>query len=581
MTTQYGQFNSIQVKNSAKIDGNAAITGTLAVTGASTLTGATTITGALTQTGAVSIDDTTTSTSATTGSLHTDGGLGVAGNTYFGGTINSTGAVTIAPTAAGTFIDFQLETEWVSGTLINADFGSSTTFGSAVVGMNLDLGANIVATSEQSVTGLDVNLPAMTMTAASPALVGLKVTSAGAFTLDTSGTPTWAGVDIALPAITQTLGTVTTYGMHITQGVVTSGLQYGIYMEGGTAYLPLQVGVKSSSAGVGLKIAGSGDNSGGIQIYADDGGAAAAGEVITPFRSRYLLTVNQSGGVSQTALFAQLVSGGSGTRTYTGGAFRAAYVFNQQGTTTLATGAECVGINQATTLAGTMTVASGTTFAGIDVNIRGAGAISNSGTAAALLVRSSETPVWPVGLQVTSALVGINLAVTTQAITSAVSTLPANARGSTFIYNCATPAMGDGYAAHEVQLNSTGTGTGNAAASSSWINIPTGTAAAGGYICARTDGIWAPTAATVTDSILVFGAKMTADIFDSDYDFLVPFCMNATQDINALFMIGSADAKAGIVIAASGCATDVGSAALFTTSGGTKYYVKLYSDPAS
>ena len=498
--------------------------------------------------------------------------------------IATTSTITLTPAATGTYLDFDLAATYTLGTLINVDFSASTTLTNTLVGFNLDLGGSVVATSEKSVTGLDVNLPAMTMTEASPALVGLKVTAQGAFTLETSGTPTWAGVDIALPAITQSAGTVTTYGMHITQGAVTSGLQYGIYMEGGTAYLPLQVGVKSSSSGVGLKIAGSGDNSGGIQIYADDAGVAAVGEVITPFRSRYLLTVDQSGGVSQTAFFAQLVSGGSGTRTYNTGAFRAAYIFNQQGTTTLVTSAECLGINQATTLGGTMTVGSGCTFAGIDVNIAGGGAINNSGTAAAILVRSKETPVWPVGLQIATAgaAIGISMATTTQGIVSVVSTLPSNARGDSFKYSVATPAMGDGFGAHEVELSIVGVGTGNAAASSAWVNIPdAGTAASGGYICARTDGIWEHLDADVTGAYLVFGAKMTADISDTDFSRLVPFCLNSVQDISALFMIGSPDSKAGITIAAGGCDAAVGSAKGFIDSNGTVYYIKLYSNPAA
>jgi len=192
----------------------------------------------------------------------------------------------------------------------------------------------------------------------------------------------------------------------------------GISMAGGSTYIPIQIGVKSAdnvTPGEGMKLAGLTDNSGGIQIYCDDGGVAAVGEVISPFRSRYLLTANQSGGVSQTALFAQLVSGGSGTRTYTTGAFRAAYVFNQQGTTTLVTSAECLGINQATTLAGTMTVGSGCTFAGIDINIAGAGAIINNGTAAALLIRASGTPVWTNGIQIATsgAATGIDIGTVT------------------------------------------------------------------------------------------------------------------------------------------------------------------------
>ena len=519
---------------------------------------------------------TTASTTTATGSIHTAGGLGVAGAMFIAG------AISVVPAAAGTFLDFLLETEWVSGTLINADFASSTTFSGTVIGLNLDLGTNIVATSERSVTGVAVKLPAMTMDAASPALVGLDISAAGAFTLTTSGTASWSGIEIGLPNTTQTAGAVTSYGVHITQGTVTSGTQYGIYMDGGAAYLPMQVGVKANTSGSGLKIVGSGDNSGGVQLYADDGGAAAAGEVITPLRVRYLLTAAQSGGVTQTATFSQLVTLGTtgAPLVLNTGAWRASYVFAQLGGTTIQGGAEVVGINQATTLAGNMIVTSGR-FSGVDINIAGDGTITNNSVCAALLIRSSGTPVWPNGLQVTSALVGINMATTTQGVVSVVSALPANARGDSFKYTCATPAMSDGYGAFEVDLTTSGTGTGNAAASSSWVNIPTGVAASGGYIAARTDGIWEAAGAQVSGAYLVFGAKMTADIGDTDFDRLVPFCLNSTQDMSALFMIGSPDSKVGIVVAGGGNSSAVGSAAMFIDSNDAVYYVKLYSDPAS
>ena len=61
--------------------------------------------------GRIIVDDTTASTTTTTGSIQTDGGLGVAGTANFGSTVGIIGAVTISPAAAGTFLDFALETE--------------------------------------------------------------------------------------------------------------------------------------------------------------------------------------------------------------------------------------------------------------------------------------------------------------------------------------------------------------------------------------------------------------------------------------------------------------------------------------
>lgn len=175
----------------------------------------------------------------------------------------------------------------------------------------------------------------------------------------------------------------------------------GLSLPGGKDYTPIQIGIKSSIAGDGFKVAGSGDDSGGVQIYGDDNGAVAVGEVITPLRSRYCLTLGQTGGVTQTGLFAQVVT--VGDIHWTTGIVEAAYIFNQAGTIELITSAKYLGINAATTLVGQMTVGAGCTFAGIDINIAGAGAIVNSGTAAALLIRSSGTPVWTNGIQIADA----------------------------------------------------------------------------------------------------------------------------------------------------------------------------------
>ena len=189
--------------------------------------------------GTTAYSDTTDSTSGTSGAINTLGGIGVTKAIWAGTTITSIGGLVIAPTAIGTKLDFALETEWVSGTLINADFASSTTLTGAVVGMNLDFGANVVATSEQSVKALDINLPQMTVDAASPTVKGIEITATGAVVQTTSGTTTWTGLDITLPAITQTAGTVNTFGIKITSGAITSGTQIG-----------LQVGVDDLGADV-------------------------------------------------------------------------------------------------------------------------------------------------------------------------------------------------------------------------------------------------------------------------------------------------------------------------------------------
>ena len=207
---------------------------------------------------------------------------------------------------------------------------------------------------------------------------------------------------------------------HLTAGLTTTGAivagvivnkdasslawPVGLYIGSGATAIPIQVGEWSSAtASVGhVLLTANQDGSGcasALRLSCDDGGAALTG-IAAPIMSRYLLTVNQSGGATQAGAYIQLKT--YGTRTFTNGGFRGAYIFNQAGTITLAGSAEYVIANMACTLAGTMTVGSGTMFAGLDVNIGGAGTVSNSGTSAGIIIRntSGATAVWPIGLYI-------------------------------------------------------------------------------------------------------------------------------------------------------------------------------------
>ena len=146
------------------------------------------------------------------------------------GTYGGTGAITISPTAAGTFLDFELETEWVSGTLINADFGGATTLTDDAVVVVMDFNANVTPTTDKDLTIYEVKLPALTQSAANTTLItGWDLSTAGALVQDTAaGTITWKGVDLQMPTQTQTSGTVTAYGIDITSGTINSGTAFAI-----------------------------------------------------------------------------------------------------------------------------------------------------------------------------------------------------------------------------------------------------------------------------------------------------------------------------------------------------------------
>ena len=235
--------------------------------------------------------------------------------------------------------------------------------------------------------------------------INAATTLAGTMTV-VAGTE-FAGIDINLGGVGPV--TVTTTGIaaglvirHKGQGAY---WPIGIYLPGGTqAYTPIRVGTKANDAGSGVKLVATGaDDSAGVQIYGEDGGsAAAAGEVISPLRSRYLLTsATEAGGYTETGLFAQLVS--TGAKAWSAGVFEAAYIFNQAGTITLTGTAQNFGLNVATTLAGAMSVGATAEFAGIDINISGdyAVTVTTTGTCAGLVIRDKGgTAVWPLGIYI-------------------------------------------------------------------------------------------------------------------------------------------------------------------------------------
>jgi uncharacterized membrane protein YgdD (TMEM256/DUF423 family) len=79
-----------------------------------------------------------------------------------------------------------------------------------------------------------------------------------------------------------------------------------------------------------------------------------------------------------------------------------------------------------------------------------------------------------------------------------------------------TPNFGDGYGAIECNLNiGTGAVAGYTAGMSSWINLAATTTFAGGSLIAPLDvGVWCPTGATLTNSKMIMGLKMSCVIDD-------------------------------------------------------------------
>jgi len=175
-------------------------------------------------------------------------------------------------------------------------------------------------------------------------------------------------------------------GIHIEDGSCTTGINLN---GGATAYVPILIGAKSNSANVGVVLAGALDNTGGVQIFCDDGGAALT-YITSPIWARYLVTKDdQSSGSTATGLYAQLKTKPTTLTTITAGSYTALKAYMQVGgaLTLNGTNAELSIINAAMSFEGTYTATSGT-LSGIDININdGAQTV---GTHTGLLIRKDK-----------------------------------------------------------------------------------------------------------------------------------------------------------------------------------------------
>ena len=146
---------------------------------------------------------------------------------------------TVIPTGTGTIMDFQLETEWTTGTLIDADFGGATTLTGDIIGIHLDFNSNLTPTNSDDVTGYRIDMPAFTQTSAdTTAYRAFSLGAAGALVQNTNaGTINWHGIKVNLPAITATLGSIDAVGIEVDMSTSstlagTLAQSYGIQING-------------------------------------------------------------------------------------------------------------------------------------------------------------------------------------------------------------------------------------------------------------------------------------------------------------------------------------------------------------
>lgn len=176
------------------------------------------------------------------------------------------------------------------------------------------------------------------------------------------------------------------------------------------------IGVQANTAGSGMAITSS--NTGAGKVFADDAGASIASSV-RGFQSRFLLTVDQTGG-SIRALQGQLkladgVDVTSGIYTAVQGYVELAGDHSAKTGSTFS----CFDASLEIASGKTLTIDSGGEACGIHVETTGAGTITNNGVCAGILVsNASGAADWPVGIDLTdSCTTGIDIGACTTGIT--------------------------------------------------------------------------------------------------------------------------------------------------------------------
>lgn len=164
------------------------------------------------------------------------------------------------------------------------------------------------------------------------------------------------------------------------------------------------------------------------------------------------------------------------------------------------------------------------------------------------------------GLNITiGCTTGISLAYTgTTATSKAITT-------SGFTLNNAN--LGDGYGGIELDVTLTGTSAGHVSASSSWVNMNTGTHGGGGnFIAAQTNGVYEDAAATITGAVVVYGMRAQCICGDSDAGGYYPFSINTSGiTTTAIFQCNTPALDLGLITNAG---SDAGTLVPLTKGGG-------------
>jgi len=406
---------------------------------------------------------------------------------------------------------------------------------------------------------------------------------AGVFTVNSTGIATGfhAKLTGAGEAVQDTGGYLA--GLKIDSDITTGQWGYGIYIQAGAVAKAIVVGALSSDTpGSGVALTDSVTRV--MEVHADDNDTERAspstqGRAIWGRTMIYANTTQENWGIDGLLKWSTVAHTGNVNAGVVGR-------FEAIGTNSTATGS---GNTFVAGVMGRVGIASNAFTLGAGTFAVGVLAFYNTLTAnnpatgytAAFMATASDialTGDWDYGLYIEDAANGIYLTTTTQAHEMVVSALPANARGARYAFTCATPAMSDGYGAHEIDLTVGAAATGFTIASSCWINA--GDAATiKNYAWVHNDGVWLGNSATATDATIAWTRVHFVFGTNTSYNNLHLFDLNLDIDQNMTSLINCNN------IALVGFTSGTHSSAVtgsipFIGTGGTVKYIRVYDTAA-
>jgi hypothetical protein len=144
---------------------------------------------------------------------------------------SNTTALTLVGTNVSTANLEYINARNIQGSIFNLAYGGAATLAGALTGAKIDLATNVTAT-DQSVTGLNITLPATTNTTSTSNYQGLVISALGGAGINQtgSGITIFSGMDITIPSLTQTAGSLTGNGILITtpSSITTGGTANGL-----------------------------------------------------------------------------------------------------------------------------------------------------------------------------------------------------------------------------------------------------------------------------------------------------------------------------------------------------------------